>query len=198
MAEPIRTSALSGHLDGLPGGGEDNALRIAELRPGAIAQIMGAPEPEVLTSCLAVYALDSAPGSGRCARGEQMKVLCGGPNQYLVVSGQHEDEALTHSLGIALDGQGSAVVDLSHARTVLRIQGPHCRDVLAKGCPVDVDAMVAGDTAATVLGHFNILLHCEAGDAFEIYVFRSFGLACFEWLWAAGREFGMVLASDVP
>ena len=74
---------------------------------------------------------------------------------------------------------------------MLRLEGPAARDVLAKGCPLDVDGLAAGDCAPTVVGHFNVLLHCLGEDVVDVYVTRSFAAAFAEWVLHAGAEFGM-------
>jgi sarcosine oxidase subunit gamma len=83
------------------------------------------------------------------------------------------------------------VVDLSHARAVLRLEGGAVRDVLAKGCPLDVDGLATGDCAATVVGHFNVTLHCVGEGVVDVYVARSFAASFGEWVLNAGAEFGI-------
>jgi heterotetrameric sarcosine oxidase gamma subunit len=70
--------------------------------------------------------------------------------------------------------------------------------VLAKGCPLDVDGMQPGDCAATVVSHFNVLVHCDGADAFELYASRSLALAFFEWLLQAGIEYGVEVNTAAP
>ena len=78
---------------------------------------------------------------------------------------------------------------------MFRLEGPAAADVLAKGCPLDLEAMRDGDTASSVLGHFSITLQKDDA-AFELYVMRTLGLACFEWLTVAGDEFGMQIIAN--
>jgi sarcosine oxidase subunit gamma len=191
VPELTRLSALAGHLPSAVSDDDPAVLSLHELRPAGIAQLLGAAEPARLLAALGELGLDEAPASGRAAGGEALSLLWNGPQQYLAVSMSLAGPVLQAGLQGALGGDIAAVVDLSHARTVLALQGPACVDLLAKGCPLDLDNLDDGAVAATVLGHYNVLLHRVDPRRFRIYVFRSFALACFEWMMLAGREYGL-------
>jgi len=193
VAERAAVSALAGHLTcarhGVPSG--TAGVRLSEVNVTALAQIHGAPEPDELASMLGAHGFSGTPLRLRCWPGDGVRLLWNGPGQYLAVSTRHRGPDLAVSLAADLSSAGAAAVDLSHARTVLRLEGAMCREVLAKGCPLDVDAMTPGDCAPTVVSHFSVLLHCDGDDAFEIYVTRSFAVAFLEWVLRAGAEFGV-------
>lgn len=193
MAEPAAVSALAGHLavgrcgraDGAPG------LTLEEVAVGAMTQLLGVADGDALAAALSAHGLDAAPTRLRCSQGADLRLLWTGPGQYLAVSHGHAGEALAALLGESVAGLGGVAVDVSHARTVLRLGGPACAEVLAKGCALDVEAMASGACAPTLLGHFNVIVHREGPQAFVVYVPRSFAVACFEWLRRAGWEFGV-------
>ena len=91
----------------------------------------------------------------------------------------------------ALRAHGASTTDLSHARTVLRVSGPSATDLLAKLCPIDVEAMQAGDSAVTLAGPLNVQVVKTGGEEIRLYVFRSFGLAMWEMLVDEAAEFGV-------
>lgn len=186
-------SALDGHL--IVGRDAEGTVgvRLSDLRPLAIAQINGAPAGHDLRASLSVFNLTMEPAPRYAARGDGLRLLWCGPAQYLAVSEHHQDDELALFLYQALEGTDATVVDLSHARTIFRIDGPASRELLAKGCSLDVDRMQPTECVATTLGHFNVLLHCDGKHSFELHVSRSFGLACFQWLAHCAREFGLEL-----
>ena len=193
MAERAAVSALAGHLTRGRHGVASGAagVRLSELPVAALAQVHGAPAPDQLGSMLSGHGFSGAPERLRCWRGDRMHLLWNGPRQYLAVSTRHRGPALAAFLAAELSPAGAATVDLSHARTVLRLEGAMCRDVLAKGCPLDLDTMTPGDCAPSVVSHFSVLLHCDGDDAFELYVTRSFAVAFLDWVLRAGAEFGI-------
>mgnify|MGYP002267149987 CR=1 FL=1 len=102
-------------------------------------------------------------------------------------------ESLRAKLGERLSSSDATISDLSHARTVLRVSGPAWKDLLAKGCPADIDAMAPGDCVASLLSHFTVVIHCTGADSADVYVFRSFGASLWEWLRGGAAEFGYIV-----
>ncbi len=181
MAELTRCSALQNHPGAVPG--------IREVRYRTLVQINGAPNN--LHTHLAPWAFEKTPQALKAVAGKDAGLLWNGPNQFLLVSENRLPEAVCGILAEQLKASDATWVDLSHARTVFELSGPHARDILAKGCPLDVDSLHPGASTPTVLAHFNILLHCQAPQSFQIFVFRSFGYDCMTWLAHAAHEFQM-------
>ena len=192
MPAPNRLSALHQHLDsGVFGAGDGRpGVELEEQRPSALVQINGAP-PQRLRAVTAPLGLDADARANRAATGRDVVVLWTGADQWLVVSTRHRADELGHALRTALGDGDSTLTDLSHARTVVRVGGAMARDLLAKGCPLDVDGLVVGDSASTMLGPFNVIVHCRAEHSLDLYVFRSFGLAMWEWIKEEAMEFGV-------
>jgi len=180
VADRERHSALERHYErghfGATGTGVAR-ITLSERRGLAMAQVNGAPEG------------DDPPALGSATVGETT-LLWTGPGQWFALSERLDAEALVAELEERLSSSDATVSDLSHARTVVRVRGPAWRDVLAKGCPADVDAMVPGVCFASLLSHFTVVIHCVAGDCADVYVFRSFGASLWEWLRGGAEEFG--------
>lgn len=180
VAEIKRRSALERHYErgrfgaGAPGG---PALTLGERRGLAMAQVNGAADGE-------------GPPALRSASVGDATALWTGPGQWFVVCENRAAEALVADLEERLSSSDATVSDLSHARTVVRIGGPAWRELIAKGCPADVEAMAPGDCIASLLSHFTVLIHCVANDCADVYVFRSFGASLWEWLRGGAEEFG--------
>lgn len=193
MVDVARRSALAGHYEtgtfGAEGPGAPG-VELAERRTRAMAQVNGAPEESELARHFAARSPDRVPTPLTAFVTEDMTMLWTGPGQWLAVSDTLEPPALAATLEEMLSASGTAVTDLSHSRTVVRVSGSCWRDLVAKGSPADMDAMVAGDCLMTLLGHFNVLVHCLDADRCDLYVFRSFGLSLWEWLSDAAAEFG--------
>lgn len=92
----------------------------------------------------------------------------------------------------ALPAGQAVVLDLSHARTVVAVEGPQVRRVLAKGFPIDLhaDAFPEGAAAQTAVDHVGVLVHRTGPDRFEIYVPRSFAAGFWRWLTESAAEVG--------
>lgn len=126
--------------------------------------------------------LDAAPNCASVAR--DALALWLGPQRWLIEAKSAFD--------LALPAGQAAVVELDHARCVIRLSGPNARDVMAKGCLLDLHprAFAAGACAQTNLFHSSALIHAVADDTFDVYVPRSFGRSFWEQLIDAAGEFG--------
>jgi sarcosine oxidase subunit gamma len=121
-----------------------------------------------------------------------------GPNEWLIVTAGERKAAVESELRTALADLFAAVTDLSGGQTVVLLRGRAIRDVLAKGCPLDLNprAFGAGRCAQSHLAKAPILLRqVDDEPSFEIVVRRSF--ADYFWLWLedAAAEYGLAVAA---
>jgi len=112
------------------------------------------------------------------------RVLWLGPDRWLITA--------TSPLDLSALTEIAAVNDVTAGRLILRLSGPKCRDLLAKGSPLDLNPAMfkAGHCAQTLVGALSVTLDCVAADGFDLYVTRSHALFFWEWLSRAANEFG--------
>ena len=88
---------------------------------------------------------------------------------------------------------GGAAIDVSGQRTTLRLRGSRGRDVLAKGCSLDLhpSAFGSGSAAQTMLGQAGVVLLAVDGSGadFRILVRTSFVRYLADWLLDAAGEY---------
>jgi sarcosine oxidase, subunit gamma len=124
-----------------------------------------------------------------------------GPDEWLVTCPAPEAAALAGSLRDALADIHAAITEVTDGRVAFRIAGPSARDVLAKGCPLDLHprAFPPGSCAQSLLAKADVLIHLLDDDpercpSFDLYVARSFAHYMWMWLEDAGREYGVQIA----
>ena len=190
-ARPQRRSPLEGHYRiGRFGARAEDApgVALAERRPRSLVQVNGAPESGVLAEALG--APDAGVAPNRAFHAGAVRYAWNGPGRWLAESAEHPPGELIGRIEAALRPHGASTTDLSHARTVLQVSGAAAADLLAKLCPIDVEAMRTGDSAVTLAGPFNVQVVKTGDEEFRLYVFRSFGLATWEMLRDEAAEFG--------
>ncbi|WP_030263398.1 sarcosine oxidase subunit gamma [Streptomyces violens] len=148
------------------------------------------------------------PGSAAAARiekclGAALPARCGetapagprttlwlGPDEWLVVA-PPGTAPLTAELHEALAGEPGSVVDVSANRTVLELRGPAARDVLDKGCPLDLHPRVftPGEAVSTQLGPVPVILWRTAEDTYRLLPRSSFADYLARWLIDAMGEY---------
>jgi len=120
------------------------------------------------------------------------RVLWLGPDEWLAVRDGGDATALAAALDEALAGAHALVTDVSHSRTILRLEGPRAREVLMKGCSLDLDpvAFGPGRCAQTALARAHMLLH-QVNDVpgYHVYAHRSFADYVYAWLEDAAAEY---------
>ncbi|MBH62274.1 MAG: sarcosine oxidase subunit gamma [Alphaproteobacteria bacterium] len=119
--------------------------------------------------------------------------------EWLVVTVPGAEEETARSLAEVTADCGGTVTDVSDARTVIAMGGRHARDVLMKGCPLDLHpaAFEPGACAQSRLALATVILYRGAdpseadASAFEIHVARSFADYLWTWLEDAAGEYGV-------
>jgi sarcosine oxidase, subunit gamma len=119
-----------------------------------------------------------------------------GPDEWLLVTPEGRCAAIEAALRTALVGVRSAVTDISGGQTVVALRGGAVRDLLAKGCPLDLHPRVfaAGQCAQSHLAKAPVLIRQLDGEpSFEIVVRRSYADYLWLWLEDAAAEYGLAV-----
>ncbi|MFQ5757686.1 MAG: sarcosine oxidase subunit gamma [Acidiferrobacterales bacterium] len=132
---------------------------------------------------------------------DRVSVIWLGPDEWLVVVPDGHEQATAQALRQALTGRHFAVTDVSDSRAIIGISGSHARDVLKKGCSVDLHPRVfgPGQCAQTALARCHMLLHqIDQAPTYDIYVHRSFADYVWCWLEDAAQEYGFAIIAQAP
>jgi sarcosine oxidase subunit gamma len=120
-------------------------------------------------------------------------VLWLGPDEWLVLAPEGRQESLEKALRQAIGTEPGAVVDLSAHRTTVELTGERAREVLAKGCSLDLHPRVfaPGSCAQVLLAQAPVLLVAREGDhpAYWLLVRVSFATYVADWLLDACVEY---------
>ena len=121
------------------------------------------------------------------------RILWLGPDEWLAVCGGEEDAfTVVEEMESALDGKHALVSDVSHSRVIFALEGERAREVMLKGCSLDLDpvAFTAGQCAQTTLARAHMLLHqVSETPCYHLYAHRSFADYVFSWLSDAAQEY---------
>ncbi|MET9830750.1 sarcosine oxidase subunit gamma family protein [Streptomyces sp. NPDC006385] len=132
------------------------------------------------------------PGQcGRTTASGPHTVLWLGPDEWLVLS-RAEATAVTAELRDALGGGSGSVVEVSANRTTVELSGPSARQVLEKGCPLDLHprAFGPGRAVSTTVGPVAVLLwQVDDVPTYRLFPRSSFADYLARWLIDAMSEF---------
>ncbi len=151
------------------------------VRPGTVAG-------DAVAAALGVVLPDATGGRGEAGSDS---VLALGPDEYLVTSGPGHGPALVERL----TGAGAdAVVDVSAARTMIRVSGPGARRVLAHGCALDLSRLGSDGCAQTLLAQCAVVVVADGepgapDDLIKVLVRSTFAAHLAEWLLLTAQEY---------
>ncbi|WP_025770742.1 sarcosine oxidase subunit gamma [Thioalkalivibrio sp. HK1] len=214
MKRSARTSALEGCIVGgrLAAGRRDD-LQVASLdEPDIEPSLIIAPEPpcdvvriggiediDPLAESFGVEAAALRPGrwvlAQESAEGE-VTLAWAGPGQWLVMSDAISAAVLIDRASKALEPSKASTVDLSCARTPIRLSGSAAPELLAGLCPIDIESSRTGDSLFTSAGGIDVHLMVMGRQAFRIGVPRSLAQAMWEMLLRCSREFEVEIGSS--
>ena len=176
--------------------GAEPGIRLGAPRDHACISLRGAPTPElrhIVTEHVGC-GLPLNPQEATAHGG--MAALWLGPDEWLI-TGDADGATLAEALQQALWMQFAGVTDLSHAWCAIPLAGPNARDVLSKGCGLDLHPCTfgPGNATRTLLAQATVVLHQTGDDAYDIFVRRSCADYLWRWLEDAGRDYVVAVVS---
>jgi len=141
--------------------------------------------------------LDISAKPGVSTITKEMTALPVSPGQWMVFSNKPNDHVFGEKLAKKLNGIGY-VSEQSDARICIRVSGEKARDLMARGCRLDLHSSVAskGFCAQTQMAQCGVLIH-QVSDApsYDLYVYSGFARSFWDWLSHTAAQFGYEVQS---
>ena len=192
MAELLRTHPLeawSAAFDGLP----DTVGLTVEQFVAMVDVRLGTVSPKARTRLGPDLGLDLPTIANTWVPTETGRAVWLGPDEWLLSSTTETPEEFEARVRAAVLPLGGSATDVSAQRIGLRLTGARVRDLLAKGCSIDLHPRVfgRGSSAQTMLGQAGVVLLglSDAGDDYVVLVRSSFAGYLADWLLDAALEF---------
>ena len=188
-------------LSGCHAGGFDNVdggkpgLVFAELAHLGKINLRGnadmLPAVKTHTGCTALPANNSF-----VTVGDRQRVWLG-PDEFLILCEAGSETHLHSQLMLDLGSVHAAAANVTDSLCALSLRGPAVRQVLAKGCALDLhpDVFTPGMCAQTMLSHAVVTLMVIEGNRFMVICRTSFAPYLHDWLLDAGMEYGVSFRS---
>jgi len=190
MAEPDYRSAL--HGVGEPTG---LALRIWEMPPRGMIDLRGDAGNEAFrTGVKQVTGVDLPVKPRTSAAWGEIKILWLSIDQWLIICPRGRLDELTSGLEDALKGQHAAITDVSDMRAVIRLEGEGVREVLLKGCSLDLlgQGYEPGTVRRVRFAEIAALIQIIDAQTIDLYVFRSYAHYAWDFLTVTARAAAQV------
>lgn len=184
MPEPARSSPLTRYAEHFAAVGGHVGIR--EIPFQTQINFRGNPDDVGVTDVVREVVGCDLPTTAntvlRNGRGDQ-SILWLGPNEWLIVG--REGLGVGAELMNGFSDHHVSVLDVSANRAIIELSGLGVREVLAKGCSLDLHLreFTKDRCAQTLLAQVQIILEqTDAAPTFRIYVRPSFSRYLVDWL----------------
>lgn len=176
----------------LPDGADQYGVTITSQPDAGLLNLRTTAKAELFRSALGM-SLPQTPNTVTNA-GTRLAVWLS-PDEYLLMVEDEQTDQVTHALSSVLAGQHYALSTISDALAVYQLEGKAVREVLSKGCSVDLhrSAFSAGQSFQSRLGHAGITCICTAENSITLICRYSFSDYVETWLKDSATEYGYCL-----
>ena len=189
-----RQSALDGQIESGRFGNckTEPGIFIEENHPLSIVQLetREPPQKDFLNVIQNLFNFDVplAPNTSKVS--DKTRIIWTGPNRWLIVEPETRD--LTSLIKSQIKETSFSIVDLSHARSSIEIDGLMTRDLLLKGAAIDFhpEVFLVNHCVQTTFFNLSALICCLDENRFNIFIARGFALDLWRMVQEAAEEFG--------
>ena len=116
-----------------------------------------------------------------------------GPDEFMIICEAGKDEELASAIHTSFGSLHAAVTNITDALAAFHLKGAAVRQVLAKGCALDLhqNSFTSDDAAQTLLSHAAVTIMALADDEFIVICRTSFASYLHDWLLDAALEYGV-------
>ncbi|MEP1767769.1 MAG: sarcosine oxidase subunit gamma family protein [Sulfitobacter sp.] len=181
MSEPVSALKNAVFTDGI--------AQITELGAKGMISLRGDLSDKALQKAVKAASGTAMPALRECLIAGGNGVAWMSPDELLVICAYEEATATQSALSSALSGSHALVANVSDARAVFEVRGPHAREVIAKLMPVDLapNQFGTGMIRRSRLGQVAAAFWMVEEGVFHIVCFRSVAQYVFDALSAAAQ-----------
>jgi sarcosine oxidase, subunit gamma len=182
MAELYGESPLAARADALADASVPGQLQISEIAFTTQITLRVDPKSPAAERIGTAIGAMLPNQTGQVARTDTLQILWMG-----------SAEQIQATLSEALGDEHGSITDVSGHRTIIEITGPKTRELLAKGCALDLHprAFTSDQSAQTLLARAGVVLLCRNTEhpSYWILVRSSYARYLADWLTNATAEY---------
>ena len=170
---------------------EKDLLQISEVKNLAIIQIVQYKRSKIQLGTIQIEGLGFPIENSKVESNKETRILWSAPRTWFVIS---KKENIINNIKEKCTDENFAITDISHSRAVIQIKGLEAREILKKGCPLNINEFKTNNCAGTVFHGISIVVDLidNNPDTFNLLTLRSFGESFYHHITDAALEFGYV------
>ena len=156
------------------GKNENELISVSEVKHLQIIQIVHYKKSTLQIASLNLDNLKFPEATMQVNSNKDTRILWSGPSNWLLVSTKKD---ILNSVQKICDDKNFAVTDLSHSRAIIELKGSNSKEVLKKGCPINLNEFKVNNCANSIFHGITITIDMISNDpeTFRIFALRSFG-----------------------
>jgi len=170
---------------------EKDLLQISEVKNLAIIQIVQYKRSKIQLGTIQIEGLGFPIENSKIESNKETRILWSAPRTWFIIS---KKENIINNIKEKCTDENFAITDISHSRAVIQIKGLQAREILKKGCPLNINEFKTNNCAGTVFHGISIVVDLidNNPDTFNLLTLRSFGESFYHHITDAALEFGYV------
>jgi len=166
-----------------------NLLQISEVKNLTIIQLVQYKKSKIQPNAIKVEDLNLPLENPKVTANKETRILWNAPRTWLIISSKKN---IISAIKDKCDHENFAVTDISHSRAVIQIKGLQSKEVLKKGCPININEIQVNNCAGTVFNGITIVIDFVNNnpDTFNLLALRSFGETFYHHVTDSALEFG--------
>ena len=170
---------------------ENELLQISEEKGLSIVQVVQYKKSQIQLNNIKIDELEFPNENLKVTTNNKTRILWNAPKTWLIISNK---ENIIEIIKGKCSEENFAITDISHSRAVIQIKGAQAREVLKKGCPLNINEFKVNNCAGSVFHGITIVVDCvkDNPDTFNLLTLRSFGESFYYHITDAALEFGYV------
>jgi len=170
---------------------ETELLEISEIKNLIIVQLLQYKKSKIELKNIKINNLELPKENSTVVANNDTRILWSSPRTWLIIS--HEQN-IFEEVNKNCTEDNFAITDISHSRAVIKIKGTKAREVLKKGCPLNINEIKKNYCAGTIFNGIAITIDCfdDRPDTFNLLSLRSFGESFYHHITDSSLEFGYI------
>jgi sarcosine oxidase subunit gamma len=168
-----------------------NLLQISEVKNLTIIQLVQYKKSKIQPNVIKVEDLDLPLENPKVTANKETRILWNAPRTWLIISSKKN---IIGTIKDKCDHENFAITDISHSRAVIQIKGLQSKEVLKKGCPININEIQVNNCAGTVFNGITVVVDFinNDPDTFNLLALRSFGETFYHHITDSALEFGYI------
>ena len=168
---------------------ENELISVSEVKHLQIIQIVHYKKSTLQIASLNLDNLKFPETAMQVNLNKDTRILWSGPSNWLLISTKKN---ILSSIQKICDDKNFAVTDLSHSRAIIELKGNHSKEVLKKGCPINLNEFKVNNCANSIFHGITITIDMISNnpETFRIFALRSFGESLYHIITDACLEDG--------